>query len=142
MTIMENADALFEACTEYFKWIEENPLTSEKVSFDKFGNEQRATIYHPHAMTIWGICIYLGIVSKTWYEWKKTRPELLDVMVWAEEIIKQQKFSAASVGLMNANIISRELGLKDHTTVDYVVPSMTVNPPSGEAPPPSPIHGE
>jgi hypothetical protein len=140
--IMKDPTAFYEAAVEYFEWIDQNPLMSEKVSFDKRGNENRATIYHPHAMTIWGICCYMGITSVTWYEWKKSRPDLKDVIDWAEQIIRQQKFSAAAAGLMNANIISRELGLADKQIVEAAAPRMVVAPPEGSNPVQPPIAGE
>lgn len=138
---VDGSNDLYNACVEYFKWIADNPLESEKVGFSK-GKVQRAIVTHPHAMTIWGISSFIGITSRTWYEWRKNRPDLKAVIEWAEEIIKQQKFSGAAAGLLNANIISRELGLADKHIQETVVPKMTVNPPAGEAPPEPPIFGE
>lgn len=139
--IMESPEKLYEACLEYFKYIEENPLQSEKVGFSK-GRVQRAIVTHPRAMTIWGISCFLGIVSSTWYDWRKNREDLKPVIAWAEEVIREQKFSAAAAGLLNANIISRELGLADKQIVDVTAPRMTINPPEGEAPEEPPIYGE
>jgi hypothetical protein len=60
--IMESPQAFYEAAVEYFEWIEKNPLVSEKVTFNAFGKENRAKIYHPHAMTIWGICCFMELL--------------------------------------------------------------------------------
>lgn len=141
-SIMKDPSVLYAACVEYFEWIDKNPLTSEKVSFDKDGCENRATIYHPHAMTIWGLSSFLGIVSSTWYDWRKHRPDLKAVITWAEETIRQQKFSAAAAGLLNANIISRELGLADKQIQTVNIPGMVIKSPEGSAPPEPPIHGD
>lgn len=134
--------ALQEACQEYFNWHDENPLESEKVGFSE-GSAVYATVNHPRAMTIKGLTLYLNIAEKTYYEWRKTRPDLAEVLEWAEKVIWSQKFGAAAAGLLNANIISRELGLADKTeTVALTPPTLIINPPEGPAPPMPPIHGE
>lgn len=138
-SIMKDPAVLQAACIEYFEWIEANPLTEEKVGFSQ-GDVCRTTIHHPRAMTIWGISSFLGIVSKTWFDWRKNRDDLKPVIEWAEEIIREQKFSAAAAGLLNANIISRELGLADKQIHDVVTPRMVINPPSGPAPAEPPGH--
>lgn len=141
LAIMKDPNVLYEACNEYFEWIKNNPLKSEKVGFSK-GKVLRTEISHPRAMTIWGLSSFLGIVTSTWYGWRKDRADLKPVMDWAEQVIKEQKFSAAAAGLLNANIISRELGLADKQINEVVVPKMIINPPDGERPPESPIFGE
>lgn len=139
--IMKDAQTLYEACVEYFEWIEENPLIEEKVGFSK-GRTCRADMNKVRAMTASGLSLFLGITHKTWIEWKKTRDDLKPIIEWAETVIWNQKFSAAAAGLLNANIISRELGLADKQVVDVTAPRMTINPPAGEAPDQPPIHGE
>jgi len=139
--MIQSPHVLYESCVEYFEWIEANPMVEEKVGFSK-GKTCRANVYHPRAMTIKGISSYLGITDKTWYDWRKNREDLIGVIDWAEQIIWEQKFSNAAAGLLNANIISRELGLADKQIHDVAVPQMVVNPPSGPAPEEPPIHGE
>lgn len=133
--------ALREACEEYFEWNENNPLYEEKIGFSE-GCAVRAHMAKVRAMTIKGLTLYLDIAEKTYYEWKKTRDDLADVLEWAEKIIWSQKFGAAAAGLLNANIISRELGLADKTEHAGAAPILIINPPAGEAPPEPPIHGE
>lgn len=113
-SIMENPQKLFEACIEYFQWCQDNPLEGEKVGFSK-GKACTANTKHIRALTINGLTLFLFIVPSTWYEWRKTREDLQPVISWAERVIYDQKFAGAAAGLLNANIIARELGLQDHT---------------------------
>lgn len=110
----EGAQKLLEACTDYFTWAEDTPLLEEKVM-----SYEGMVITHDsprlQALTILGLCIFIDISSSTWREWRQTRPDLSAVIEWAEAVIKQQKFVAAAAGLLNANIISRDLGLADKT---------------------------
>ena len=132
---------LTQAIHEYFEWIEQNPLTSEKVGFS-FGNAVVHQLKHPRAMTKTGLAMFLGVTIDTLYDWKKTRPDLKPVIEWAEGCIWNQKIEAAGAGLLNANIISRELGLADKHVHAVSAPVMIIKPPEGERPPQAPIHGE
>jgi hypothetical protein len=59
------------------------------------------------------MCLHIGVSHRRWNEWRTDRPDLRDVMEWAEDVIWQQKFSGAAAGLLNAAIVARELGLAD-----------------------------
>lgn len=138
--MMKDPQALYEACSDYFQWVKDNPLIGEKVGFSK-GKTCRANTTHIRAMTITGLCIFLGIVSRTWYLWKSDQKDLLPVMEWAEEIIRTQKLEGAAAGLLNANIISRELGLAEKVDHGHVIPAMVIAPPPGSMPVQPPIAG-
>lgn len=109
--IFVSADELEKAVTEYFQWVEENPLHEERVFNGKDGIV-RADVAKMRAMTIAGLCIFLDIDRTTWAEYAK-RPDFSTVTTRAEEIIYSQKFAGAAADLLNANIIARDLGLKD-----------------------------
>ena len=132
---------LQEACQEYFEWCEDNPLHESVVGWHK-GEATIEELPKMRAMTIGGLSIFLGITSKTFFEWKNTREDLKHVLEWAEEIIRMQKFAGAAAGLLNANIISRDLGLKDTAAIDFNIAPMVIAPPEGIEPPDPPIHGE
>lgn len=112
-SMMESPQKLFEACMEYFQWCKDNPLEGEKIGFSK-GKACKAETKHIRALTINGLTLFLFIVPSTWYEWRKTRPDLQPVISWAERVIYDQKLTAAAAGLLNPSIIARELGLQDH----------------------------
>lgn len=112
----EGAAKLREACEDYFTWCEENPLYEEKV-FSFEGDITTHDSPKVRAFTIGGLCIFIDIDTLTWRNWRTSRKDLLAVITWAEETIKQQKFTAAAAGLLNANIISRDLGLADKSEI-------------------------
>jgi len=109
--IFATPDDLWTAATEYFEWVEQNPLYEEKVFNGKDGIV-RASVAKMRAMTISGMCVFLDIARRTWDEYRE-RPDYLPVVTRAEEIIRDQKFSGAAADLLNANIIARDLGLSD-----------------------------
>lgn len=111
-----NGADLWAACSEYFEWVDANPLYEDKVfSF------QGAVIHTPspkmRAMTIGGLCNFLDIDRQTWANWKADRADLFGVITRAEEIIRDQKFTGAAADLLNANIIARDLGLADRSEI-------------------------
>jgi len=105
---------LWEACREYFAWVEDNPLYETKA-FHFQGQVITDEIPKMRAMTIAGMCTFLDIDLTTWAAWRKTEHDSSLVIARAEMIIKDQKFTGAAADLLNANIISRDLGLADKT---------------------------
>jgi len=112
----DSPEKLKEACEDYFEWVSKAPLYEDKVGFYE-GEAVHTAVSKMHAMTIGGLCIFIDVTFKTWTEWRKNRPDLCNVIEWAESVIKQQKFAGAAAGLLNANIIARDLGLTDKTDV-------------------------
>ncbi|EBC2857654.1 DNA-packaging protein [Salmonella enterica] len=107
----DSADALWAACCEYFEWVEKHPLFESKA-FSYQGEITVATLPKMRAMTIAGLCLFLDISDDTWRNYKANQ-DLLGVVTRAEKVIYDQKFSGAAADLLNANIIARDLGLKD-----------------------------
>ena len=109
--IFEKPDDLGKACFEYFEWVEANPLWKEEA-FAYQGMVHKDTVSKMRAMTISGLCIFLDIDNSTWFDYAK-KEGFSNITKQVENIIKDQKFSGAAAGLLNANIIARDLGLKD-----------------------------
>lgn len=110
----DSPEKLQKCCIEYFEWNEANPLWEMKA----FANGTTAKVQKMRAMTLGGLFLFLGIDKSTWSLWRNKdsdiyRPDLLNVIKRAEEIIRTQKFEGASADLLNANIIARDLGLAD-----------------------------
>lgn len=112
-----DAASLEKACREYFQWVEDNPLWEMKA-FAFQGVVTQEPVAKMRAMTIGGMCIFLDITHQTWTQYRK-RDDLSEVTAWAESVIRDQKFGGAAADLLNANIIARDLGLKDNTEVDH-----------------------
>lgn len=111
---------LWNACVKYFEWVEDNPLYEIKITAFQ-GDVTQTPVAKMRAMTQSGLCNFLNISRSTWDNWRTTRPDLSDIIGTVEEIIYQQKFEGAAADLLNANIISRDLGLadrKEHTGRD------------------------
>lgn len=107
-----DGDALWAACVEYFEWVDLNPLWEDKlVTFQ--GSATHEPVAKMRAMTIAGLCLFIDVSRDTWFEWRRSRPDLSDVMTRAEAVIYSQKFAGAAADLLNANIIARDLGLAD-----------------------------
>ena len=104
-------DVLWDACCEYFTWVEENPLWESKV-VQRNGEPVDHPLSKMRAMTISGMCVFLDITEDTWDNYRK-RDGFLGVTKKVDAIIRDQKFSGAAAGLLNPNIIARDLGLSD-----------------------------
>lgn len=109
--IFPSPDDLWSACVEYFAWVEQNPLY-ESQAFAYQGVVTIEEIPKMRAMTLAGLCIFLDINRSTWDEYR-TREGFSEVSTRVDEIIRSQKFEGAAAGLLNANIIARDLGLAD-----------------------------
>ena len=119
----DGPEPLWEACQEYFEWVDGNPMVEAKV-FHSSGIITEATVGKMRAMTISGLCIFIDIDHTTWGDWRANRKDLSLIVTRVEEIIRTQKFEGASADLLNPNIIARDLGLTDKSEVKA---SMTVN---------------
>jgi len=113
--LFESPAALWEACCEYFEWVEANPLYEMKA-FAYQGVVVQEPVAKMRAMTIGGLCIFLDIDEVTWRRWREVE-DFCTVVSRAEQIIYQQKFTGAAADLLNPNIIARDLGLADKQEV-------------------------
>ena len=102
---------MWRAASEYFEWVEENPLWEDKVTSYQ-GLNTHEPVAKMRAMTISGLCIFLDITRPTWDAYK-SRDDFSDITSRIEEIIRTQKFEGASADLLNPNIIARDLGLAE-----------------------------
>lgn len=109
--IFSSPEQLWEACCEYFEWVEENPLYESKP-FAYQGVVVQEPVAKMRAMTISGLCIFLDISETCWYSYRD-KDGFSWVTTRAEKIIYNQKFQGAAADLLNANIIARDLGLAD-----------------------------
>jgi len=109
--IFASPDDLWEAATEYFQWVEDNPLWEDRVTSYK-GVNKHEPVAKMRAMTVTGLCIFLDISAQAWSEYKR-RDGFGEITARIDEIIRTQKFAGAAADLLNANIIARDLGLAD-----------------------------
>lgn len=121
-------EILLEACLEYFEWVDRNPLYEYQLKTTK-GRVHKIPVPKMRAMTIGGLCIFLNINQSTWFDYAKQKgqegedkeitKDFSNICTRVMEIIRNQKFAGAAADLLNANIIARDLGLKDKSEIDH-----------------------
>lgn len=115
--IFASPDDLWDACCQYFQWVDDNPLLESKL-FSFQGAAHEGIAPKMRAMTISGMCLYLDISEDCWAAYR-SRPDFIGVTTRAEKVIFNQKFAGAAADLLNANIIARDLGLRDGQDVKH-----------------------
>lgn len=114
-------ELMWEAACEYFQWCVDNPLEAGEVI--KSGNLAGKMLKVPkmRAFTLEALCLYIGCSTSYFRAFKSTLKEedkdFLTVIEQIELTIYSQKFEGAAAGLLNANIIARDLGLSDKQEV-------------------------
>lgn len=129
--MFKTADDLREAIESYFQWNEDNPLYEDIVSFYQ-GTPTHEKLEKVRALTIEGLCLHIGISRQTWVNWRndsEKQDDFIGVIDWAENVMRYQKFTNAAAGRLNANIISRDLGLADKQDMTSSDGSMTPKEP-------------
>lgn len=137
---------LWEAGKEYFVWCDENPLQEEKL-FAFQGKITSETVDKMRAYTLLGFSLRTNVASSYLRALKsvsnkkvaeskdkkqvKEAQEYLTVIKWIEETVYTQKFEGASADLLNARIISRDLGLIEKRDVtsdgEQITPQIIVS---------------
>lgn len=110
--VFEDSDQLWDACVEYFDWVEENPLQEETLVTYQ-GVVKREDVPKMRAMTMEGLCRFLDIGTSTWAGWRKPSHDFSEVVARVDSVMREQKFTGAAAGFLNPNIIARDLGLAD-----------------------------
>lgn len=109
-------ELLWQAACEYFNYIKENPLYETKV-FNYQGTIVREEVPIMRAMTMRELCFYLNTNESYFRNFKANLSDddkdFSTVIEDIETIVYTQKFQGAAGNLLNANIISRDLGLAD-----------------------------
>lgn len=131
--IFESPQLMWEAACEYFEWATDNPLKEETIQVLKVNGEgekiQREDLPKLRAFSIKSLCLYLDCNADYFRQFKeniktnntiddKLKEEFSWVISRIEDVIYVQKFEGSAAGMLNANIISRELGLMDKHDVN------------------------
>lgn len=115
--LFESSEALWEACSEYFEWIDAHPLqAAELVKYQ--GQAKVKHVPRMRAMTVGGLCIFLDVGLDTWVRWRSEK-DFCDVVTRVDQIIREQKFGGAAAEMLNPNIIARDLGLADRAMTEH-----------------------
>ena len=119
----ETPEAMFEAALAYFKWADANPLVEEKA-FQFQGVPVMADINKMRPYTLKAFMLHAGSSYQSWSDYR-ARAEFSEVVNMIDDTIRTQKFDGAVAGLMNPNIIARDLGLVDKQDLTSSDGSMT-----------------
>ncbi len=134
--LFDTPELLWEAACEYFKWCEDNPLIEIEQSnkpAKAIKNDDGTYAFPPNyfelpkmrAFTMAGLCRYLRCNTKYFNDFNdslKDKKDVLskgfsEVITLIYDTLYEQKFTGAAAGFLNANLISRELGLADKSTL-------------------------
>lgn len=108
-----NPEQLWELACEYFAWCDENPI--ETIEFN--GKDAIECVVPKMMAYTWsGLEFYCDINS--FEDYKTTYKEFSDVIARIGKVIYTQKFTGAAAGVLNANIIARDLGLAEKSVTD------------------------
>lgn len=118
--LFASPELLWNAAEEYFQWCDDNPWYKKEAI--KSGDLAGQTISVPTARpyTIRAFLLYINANESYWRDFKSANHEgFSSVIDEIENVIYSQKFEGAAVGVFNANIIARDLGLKEAQSVDH-----------------------
>lgn len=119
--LFTDPNKLWESAVEYFEYTDKRKLTRKDwVGKDADLVEREYDVPY----TVHGLCIYLGCEVAWWRSFKGTETfkekDFGTVYNRIDQIIYSQKFDGAAAGLFNANIIARDLGLRDTKEVGNI----------------------
>jgi hypothetical protein len=109
----ETPQDLWNECVKYFEHVDSNPIIKKTTSIGDKGSIYTETEYK-RPYTWEGMYVFLNVQSLDRY---KKNIVFVDILTRIKQIIYSQKFEGAAAGVFNANIIARDLGLKDNTDI-------------------------
>jgi hypothetical protein len=115
-------ELLWEAACEYFDWCRDNPWNKADVIRGGDNAGQALSIPTARPFTLTALALYFDASEAYWRKFKSDcikadNQDFVSVITRIEQTIYTQKFEGAAVGAFNANIIARDLGLKEHTDI-------------------------
>lgn len=134
----ESPEHLLKGAEEYFRWCIDNPWKKEEWKTGvngiglQSGGHVETTLGRPFTWD--GLCLRLGVNDDFFHQFiyslKKENPEYQNytrVIVFIKQVIKQQKFEGASLGVFNANLIAYDLGMKKDVAGSGTVVNIQIN---------------
>lgn len=138
-------DKLWIGAVGYFEWCDKNPIMILEQSklpqrlpanYDKKKHgaiknftQQIVKLPHQRAYSIEGLCNYLNMSVQTFDNYSKDKKyqTYFGVCSRVRQIIDSQHFEGGMVGLFNANIVTRKLGLQEkiQTSQNIIISPMS-----------------
>lgn len=113
--IFSSPEILWEEACKFFEWCDNNPLY--EVDY-KGKDADEVRIPKMRAYTWEGLELFLDVESLREYKKNPDYKDFSPVIGRIEKIMYSQKFTGAAAGFLNANIIARDLGLRDKQEID------------------------
>ena len=115
----ENVDELEKECLNYFEDVVDTPIEIGVHSFFK-GGLSKGDVHKRRGMSIYGLCVHLGVSISTWKVWRadEKRKDLLTVINWAEGVIKAWNLEGAMAEQLNPNLVARIEGIGDKQQIE------------------------
>ncbi len=126
-TLFKSPELLWEEACKYFQWVDDNPFYETKPMSVSGGmavgsSIEMVEIPIKRPYTLQGICRYLNCGTAYFRNFKNedrsNSEDFKSIIARIEETIYEQKFSGAASGFFNANIIARDLGLREQSDVN------------------------
>jgi hypothetical protein len=121
---IDTPDELWENFEEYNEWCESNPLKEQQLIKRKISRDEetvsRYSLNKMRAMTKDSFALACGLSG--WHvieSYKERSKDFLQVVTRIEKYIYDQKFTGAAAGLLNPNIIARDIGLIEKTNIEH-----------------------
>lgn len=113
---LETPEIMVEAVHSYFQWVKDNPLYDVKMRVAALPEDDPVEVKTPkmRAMSKTRLCLHIGITRAGWDNYR-TRKGYEAIWEATMDAIYAQKFEGAAADLLNATIITRDLGLKERT---------------------------
>lgn len=122
-SIVQDVETLENAADEYFQWCDDNPIL--EMDYKVAGGEiVPVSLPHPRAFKKEEFARWCGLS-----EWRLVTDlankgeDFSQVITRIEKTIADQKYDYAVVGMFNATIVARDLGLSDRQDVKQEVTS-------------------
>ena len=121
--IFATPEIMKAACYEYFDY--QSTQSWDRVDF-KGKEVEEVKIPTSSPFTLAGLCIFLDVNTVYFNHFEKAlkgkddqeSKDFCKVITHVRDIIYNQKFEGAAVGAYNANIIARDLGIVDKSSLD------------------------
>jgi hypothetical protein len=107
------------AC-DYFKWAESKYFKEDKLASD-CGSPKVVQVNKMRAFTQEGLCLFIGLDTETFRRYgtgENGAGAFKEVVGLIKMVIREQQFTGAAADLLNANLISKALGLHEKTITE------------------------
>jgi len=110
--IIKSPEELWQNACEYFSWCLDNPI----IEVDFRGKDiEQIELPHPRVFQKDAFAVACGLSKwESINDLKSVNEDFLEVITRIEKIIYTQKYEHAAIGMFNASIIARDLGLKEN----------------------------